>query len=59
MEYYSDIIGVKISQNNSTADAGVVNPFSSGLSTNSEKKSSNYNAGDLEATINVVFYTKK
>ena len=62
MEYYSDITGIEIKQSDVTDNTGVTNPFNLNSVTDSNKISSESNQGDqgnLEATIDVVFYTKK
>lgn len=56
MEYYSDITGVEIKQSDIAENTGVINPFNS---SSSNKISDKSNQGDLEAILNVVFYTKK
>jgi Tfp pilus assembly protein PilO len=56
MEYYSDIIGIQIGENDTASGAVVINPFSSVKPADSEKIS---NQGDLKATLDVVFYIKK
>ena len=56
MEYHSDITRVEIKQGNLANNAGAINPFNSGSSGKISDKS---NQGDLEASINVAFYTKK
>lgn len=59
MEYYSDITGIKIKQNEQTIDVGVANPFSSNSTTDVQKISDKSNLENIETTLNVVFYTKK
>lgn len=59
IEYYSDIIGIKIRQSDPAANTGVADPFGSSSLTNSNKILDKVNPGDLVSTLDVVFYTKK
>lgn len=59
MEYYSDIIGIKMMHSDLAGNNEVINSFNSVSINNSDKISSKSNAGGLKATLDVVFYTKK
>ena len=61
-EYYCDIVAIQIKQkeeNNKPAETGTVNPFNSGLSINPDQLSNFNNKNLEEASLDVVFYTKK
>ena len=61
MEYYSDIIGVKIKQDENRRDSnfGSVSPFSQNTEANQEEVIEINKDKILETTLNVVFYIKK
>lgn len=61
--YYCDIIGIQIKKNESNAvsvpKTGILNPFGSGsLSSSGQGISDNTKAGELQTSLDVVFYTK-
>jgi hypothetical protein len=59
MEYYSDITGIKITQNDFTGNIEATSLFGSVSINNSNKVSDKSNPENLKATLDVVFYTKK
>ena len=59
MEYYSDITGIEMKQSEPSNNVGIISPFNLSSTTSSKKISDQYTPGDLEATLDVVFYTKK
>ena len=61
-EYYCDIVAIQIKQKeegNKPAEIGTLNPFNSKLSTDSGRISTSDNKNEEEASLDVVFYTKK
>lgn len=61
MEYYSDIIGIKIKQDSDKIDPnfGAISPFIQNAEVNQEKVNEIKEEKALEAILNVVFYIKK
>jgi len=61
-EYYCDIVAIQIKQkeeDNKVAEIGTINPFSSKSSINIGKSSNLDNKNKEEASLDIVFYTKK
>jgi len=59
IEYYSDIIGIRIKQGELSSSTGAANPFIPGSVVDPQQISNGSNLADLKTILDVVFYTKK